>query len=55
MWEDYWGKNAIELRYADCEHEIFIPPSHTADHQYCYGCDPELAKEPLPGCREIAD
>src|SRR5277367_6985252 len=52
MPENYWGKNAIELHYADCEHTRFIPHGHTADHQHCYGCNPELAKEPLPGCCE---
>ena len=52
MSENYWGKNAIELHYADCEHTRFIPRGHTADHQHCYGCNPELAKEPLPGCCE---
>jgi hypothetical protein len=45
----YWGKGAIELRYADCEHTIFIPRGHTADHQHCYACHPKLAKEPLAG------
>jgi hypothetical protein len=49
MSENYWGKNAIELRYTDCDHTIFIPRGHTADHQRCYGCNRELAKEPLPG------
>ena len=52
MSENYWGKNAIELRYADCEHTRFIPRGHTADHQRCYACHPELAKEPLPGSCE---
>ncbi len=49
MSENYWGKNAVELHYADCEHTRFIPRGHTADHQHCYGCNPELAKVPLPG------
>jgi hypothetical protein len=31
--ENYWGKNAIELRYTDCDHTILIPRGHTADHQ----------------------
>ena len=52
MSENYWGKNAVELHYADCEHTIFIPRGHTADHQHCYGCNPELAKVPLSGCCE---
>jgi hypothetical protein len=52
MTVNYWGKNAIELHYADCDHTIFIPRGHTADHQHCYECNPELAKEPLPGCCE---
>ena len=52
MTENYWGKNAIELRYADCDHTVFIPRGHTADHQHCYACNPELAKEPLAGCCE---
>jgi hypothetical protein len=49
MSENYWGKDAIELHYADCDHTRFIPGGHTADHQHCYGCCPELAAEPLPG------
>jgi hypothetical protein len=52
MSKNYWGKDAIELRYADCEHTRFIPRGHTADHQHCYGCNPELAKMPLAGCCE---
>jgi hypothetical protein len=32
MSENYWGKDAIELHYSDCEHTIFIPRGHTADH-----------------------
>jgi len=52
MSENYWGKGAVELHYADCEHTRFIPRGHTADHQHCYGRNPELAKEPLPGCCE---
>jgi hypothetical protein len=52
MTENYWGKNAIELHYADCEHTRFIPRGRTADHQHCYGCNHELAKVPLPGCCE---
>jgi hypothetical protein len=52
MSENYWGKNAIELHYVDCEHTRFIPRDHTADHRHCYGCHPELAKVPLPGCCE---
>ena len=52
MSENYWGKNAIELHYVDCEHTRFIPRGHTADLQHCYGCNPELAKVPLPGCCE---
>jgi hypothetical protein len=47
---NYWGKGAIELHYADCEHTMFIPPGHTADHQHCYACHPELAKQPLARC-----
>jgi hypothetical protein len=47
---NYWGKGAIELRYADCPHMIFIPQGHTADHQHCYACHPELAEEPRPRC-----
>jgi hypothetical protein len=49
---NYWGKGAIELHDADCGHTMFIPPGHTADHQHCYTCHPELAKEPLAGCCE---
>jgi hypothetical protein len=52
MSENYWGENAIELHYADCEHKRFIPRGHTADHQHCYACHPELAKGPLAGCCE---
>jgi hypothetical protein len=50
--ENYWGKNAIELCYANCDHTVFIPRGHTADHQHCYACHPELAEEPLAGCCE---
>jgi hypothetical protein len=52
MPENYWGKGVIELHYANCEHTFFIPRGHSADHQHCYACHPELAEEPLPGCCE---
>jgi hypothetical protein len=52
MTVNYWGKNAIELHYADCGQSIFIPRGHTADHQHCYACHHELAEEPLAGCCE---
>jgi hypothetical protein len=52
---NYWGKGAIELHYAECEHTIFIPPCHIADHQHCYACHPELAKEPLVRCCGLPD
>lgn len=50
---NYWRKDAIELRFTECEHTIFIPRGHSTGHKNCYGCNPELAKVPLPGCCEF--
>jgi hypothetical protein len=52
--ENYWGKDAIEVRFADCGHSMFIPLGHSPDHERCYACHPKLAKEPIPGyCPEF--
>jgi hypothetical protein len=50
MSENYWGKHAVEVRFADCGHTRWIPLGHGSKHDHpCYACDPELAKEPIPG------
>ena len=54
MAENYWGKDAIEVRFADCGHSMFIPLGHSANHERCYACDPELAKEPIPHAARTA-
>ena len=55
MAENYWGKNAIEFRFADCGHTMFIPCDHSPNHERCYACNPELAKEATPGKCPICD
>src|SRR5262249_32867522 len=30
--ENYWGKNAIEVRFAECGHTRWIPLGHSANH-----------------------
>jgi hypothetical protein len=50
MAENFWGKDAVKVRFTDCEHTMWIPLGHSAGHaRPCYACDPELAKEPIPG------
>jgi len=55
MAEIYWGEHAIEVRFAECGHSMWIPLGHSAKHAApCYGCDPELAREPIPGrCQPV--
>lgn len=47
MAENYWGNNAIEVRFAERGHAMWIPVGHSANHERCYGSNPELAKEPI--------
>jgi hypothetical protein len=42
MSENYWGKYAVEIRFADCGHTMFIPGGHSPNHERCYACNPEL-------------
>jgi len=49
MPENYWGKDSIEVRFAESGHTMFIPRGHSPNHKRCYACNPELAKEPIPG------
>jgi hypothetical protein len=49
MAEHYWGKDAIEVRFAECGHTRWIPLGHSAGHEHCFACNPELAQEPIPG------
>ena len=57
MPENYWGKDAIEVRFAKCGHTRWIPQGHSANHAAaCYACNPELAKQPIPGwCPDCED
>jgi hypothetical protein len=50
MAQNYWGKDAVEVRFSECAHTMFIPLGHSPNHERCYACHPELAKEPIPGC-----
>jgi len=49
MPENYWGKNAIEVHFAECGHSRWIPLGHSANHEHCYAYHPELAQEAIPG------
>jgi len=49
MPDNHWGQNAIEVRFAECGHFMWIPLGHRANHEHCYACHPELAQEPIPG------
>ena len=49
MPDNHWGKNAIEVRFAECGHSMWIPLGHSANHEHCYACQPELVREAIPG------
>src|SRR5215813_6668628 len=50
LWGFSWGRERNRGPFRGLRHSMWIPLGHSANHAApCYGCDPELAKEPLPG------
>jgi hypothetical protein len=39
----------FQLQFLGCGHVLTLPLLHSANHQHCYVCQPELRDRPEPG------
>jgi hypothetical protein len=43
------SNETFELRFEGCGHTMKIPLKHSANHDHCFVCHPELRDIPSPG------